>query len=74
MLCRVLKIMQNQISCEIVAIDDVELRSRARAVVRREDMRLTEIDTLVVHECFRPGDLVRAAVLSLGDPKQYVNM
>ncbi len=70
-LCRVLKIMLNQISCEILAIDDVELRTKSRAVIRREDMRLENTDQLVVHECFRPGDIVRAEVLSLGDLKQY---
>lgn len=34
-------------------------------------MRATEIDKVVMQECFRPGDLVRAEVLSLGDARSY---
>ena len=34
-------------------------------------MRATEIDKVVVYDCFRPGDVVRAEVLSLGDARSY---
>ena len=35
------------------------------------DVRLTEVDTVVHADCFRPGDVVRAAVASLGDARSY---
>ena len=41
------------------------------AVLRREDIRLTEKDKIVVNESFRVGDIVRATVISLGDEKNY---
>jgi exosome complex component CSL4 len=41
------------------------------AVLRREDVRLTEKDKVVMNESFRVGDIVRAAVISLGDEKNY---
>ena len=45
--------------------------STAKGMVRREDMRLSEVDQLVVRECFRPGDIIKARVISLGDSRQY---
>lgn len=33
-----------------------------RCCRRLQDVRLTEIDKVEVHSCFRPGDLVRAEV------------
>lgn len=41
------------------------------AVLRREDVRLTEKDKIVMNESFRVGDIVRATVISLGDEKNY---
>lgn len=41
------------------------------AVLRREDVRLTEKDKVVMNESFRVGDIVRATVISLGDEKNY---
>jgi exosome complex component CSL4 len=41
------------------------------AVLRREDVRLTEKDKVVMNESFRVGDIIRATVISLGDEKNY---
>lgn len=41
------------------------------AVLRREDVRLTEKDKVVMNESFRVGDIIRASVISLGDEKNY---
>jgi exosome complex component CSL4 len=41
------------------------------AVLRREDVRLTEKDKIVMNESFRVGDIIRATVISLGDEKNY---
>lgn len=41
------------------------------AVLRREDVRLTEKDKIVMNESFRVGDIVRATIISLGDEKNY---
>ena len=38
---------------------------------RLPDVRATEIDKVVMSDCFRPGDIVRAMVLSLGDSRSY---
>jgi len=70
-LSRVTHIMSNQVSCDIIAVDDMQLRTSARGVIRREDVRQTETDQASLLECFRPGDIVRAAIVSLGDSRQY---
>ena len=36
--------------------------------VRKEDVRMTEKDRVEMYNCFRPGDIVLARVISLGDP------
>ena len=68
---QVRKIGMNQAQVEIFALGDVVLTNFARGVIRREDMKLKEIDSLVVRDCFRPEDIVRAQVISLGDSRQY---
>lgn len=86
-LCKVVKLQMNQAIMDIIAVvkkydgdkynkidepEFLELRAVPRGVVRREDIRLSEVDKLVVGECFHIGDIVRATVLSLGDARQYI--
>ncbi|CEH15811.1 Exosomal 3'-5' exoribonuclease complex, subunit ski4 (Csl4) [Ceraceosorus bombacis] len=40
-------------------------------VIRQQDVRATEKDKVKLAECFRPGDIVRAQVISLGDARSY---
>lgn len=68
---RVIKLNINNVIVEILSVNDKLLRIKSRGTIRREDIRLNEVDTLVIHECFRPGDIVRALVISLGDARQY---
>ena len=71
-LCRVSKVQLNQVMLDIFAVDDdKELRNIPKGVLRREDVRLNEVDSLIMGECFKPGDIVRAVVISLGDARQY---
>lgn len=42
-----------------------------QGIVRAQDVRSTDKDTVVLTECFRPGDIVRAKVISLGDARAY---
>ncbi|KAL8939872.1 MAG: hypothetical protein Q9216_003123 [Gyalolechia sp. 2 TL-2023] len=49
----------------VVCADEVQ------GVVRKEDVRATEKEKVVLGEGFRVGDLVRAVVISLGDQSNY---
>ncbi|KAK5698629.1 exosome 3'-_5 exonuclease subunit ski4 (Csl4) [Elasticomyces elasticus] len=50
---------------------DVVLAEPLPAVIRQQDIRLTEVDKVTVAGSFRVGDVVRAVVISLGDERAY---
>jgi exosome complex component CSL4 len=69
---RVMRITNNQAFVEIVAVGDgIPCPFLPKAVIRKEEVRDTEIDKVVIGQFFRPGDVVRAKVVSLGDNKYY---
>ena len=41
-------------------------------MVRKEDVRLKDIDKIEIVKSFTPGDIVRAKVISLGDARSYL--
>uniref|UniRef100_A0A8C0IV88 Exosome component 1 n=1 Tax=Chelonoidis abingdonii TaxID=106734 RepID=A0A8C0IV88_CHEAB len=51
----------------ILYIGSTPLKSTFRGTIRREDIRATEKDKVEVYKSFRPGDIVLAKVISLGD-------
>ncbi len=69
---RVTKVRSQLAFMEIICVGEVILRESAAGVVRKEDIRLRNRDSVVMGECFRPGDIVRAKVISLGDTRQYI--
>lgn len=48
-----------------------ELGETFKGIIRSQDVRSTERDKVKIIESFKPGDIVRAQVLSLGDGKNY---
>lgn len=70
-LCKVGRVNYNQAFVDILMVGDLPLPFPVKAVIRREDIREKEIDKVVVHEFFKPQDVVRAVVISLGDSKAY---
>ncbi|XP_062988579.1 exosome complex component CSL4 isoform X1 [Elgaria multicarinata webbii] len=51
----------------ILYVGSTPLKSPFRGTIRREDIRATEKDKVEVYKSFRPGDIVLAKVISLGD-------
>ena len=47
------------------------LRGTFKGQIRVQDVRATEIDTVKITDSFRPGDIVVARVISLGDARSY---
>ncbi|KAF2126561.1 hypothetical protein P153DRAFT_399331 [Dothidotthia symphoricarpi CBS 119687] len=70
-LARITRLTPRSASCLILAIDSTPCREPFSAQIRREDIRATEKDKIVVSESFRVGDLVRGTVISLGDQASY---
>lgn len=48
-----------------------ELGESFKGIIRSQDIRLTERDKVKVIESFKPGDIVRAIIISLGDGSNY---
>ena len=58
-------------ACTLLAVDDALCAEPAPATLRREDVRGWETASVVIHEAFRVGDVVRARVISVGDRQGY---
>jgi len=69
--CRVQKIYTNQVVVEITHIGDELLKLRPKGIIKREDISTHTTNSIPIYEFFRPGDMVRAEVVSLGDSKQF---
>jgi exosome complex component CSL4 len=70
-LARITRLGTRFASCEILVIDDTVCREAFSGQIRREDIRATEKDKIVIAESFRVGDLIRGVVISLGDQSNY---
>lgn len=62
-LCRVTRLTPRQVDVRILQVGEQVCGDEWAGVVRREDVRATEKDRVVVGEGFRVGDLVRAIVV-----------
>ncbi|KAI0977046.1 hypothetical protein F4678DRAFT_411630 [Xylaria arbuscula] len=70
-LCRVTRITPREATVAILIVGDAVLSAQWQGVVRVQDVRATEKDRVKIYESFRPGDIVRAQVISLGDQANY---
>lgn len=75
-LARITRITQKQALASILSVGGADggLATCAdgfAALIRVQDVRATEKDRVRVAESFRPGDVVRAVVVSIGDERAY---
>jgi exosome complex component CSL4 len=71
-LCKVLRIVNNMATVEIVAAEDIgSLREHHSGIIRKEDVRVGVTEEVQIIESFRPGDVVVAKIISLGDSRRY---
>ncbi|KAA8538959.1 hypothetical protein F0562_025651 [Nyssa sinensis] len=70
-IARVTKVMARMASADIMCVGPKSVRENFSGIIRQQDVRATEIDKVDMHSSFRPGDIVRALVLSLGDARAY---
>uniref|UniRef100_A0A0D6RAG2 S1 motif domain-containing protein n=1 Tax=Araucaria cunninghamii TaxID=56994 RepID=A0A0D6RAG2_ARACU len=68
---RITKVMSRMASADIVCVGTRAVKEKFTGIVRQQDVRATEIDKVDMHMSFRPGDVIRAEVLSLGDARAY---
>ena len=58
------KLTTRQANTEILGVGESAGGSTFQGVIRQQDVRKTEIDRVVLYNCFRPGDIVRAEVVA----------
>ncbi|CAK0748820.1 hypothetical protein CVIRNUC_001862 [Coccomyxa viridis] len=70
-IARITKINPRLASARLLCINTLPLAGTFTGIIRQQDVRATEIDKVEIYSSFRPGDLVRAQVVSLGDSRSY---
>jgi exosome complex RNA-binding protein Csl4 len=63
-LCKVTRITPRQATVAILVVGDTVLDGEWQGIIRVQDVRATEKDRVKIFESFRPGDVVRAVVVS----------
>ena len=69
---RVISINPRACKVSIIAVEDTYLKHTFRGNIRKEDVRAFLKDQVEMDKCYRPGDIIRARVLSLGEALHYV--
>ncbi|KAL7268062.1 exosome 3'-_5 exonuclease subunit ski4 (Csl4) [Rhizina undulata] len=70
-LARVTRINPRLATVAIFVIGETVCEEEFQGVIRVQDVRATEKDKVRIFSSFRPGDIVRAQVISLGDQSNY---
>lgn len=70
-MCRVFKVTYNMAQVHILSVENRVLKSYFLGIIRLPDIRKHEIEKIVLEDCFQPGDIVQAKVISLGDSKWF---
>ena len=70
-LCQITKITPRFAQVAIVSVDNVTLSDYFPGTIRVSDVQQAQPEQVEIYKCFRPGDLVRAEVISLGDSRAY---
>jgi exosome complex component CSL4 len=68
---RITRINPRVAKVEILCVGTSVLTSPVSGVVRARDVRALDVDDIKMRDFFRPGDIVYAQVISLGDARSY---
>ncbi|TIB04371.1 hypothetical protein E3P92_01989 [Wallemia ichthyophaga] len=75
-LATVIRLNSKQATLTLDVIDGVPCTNNSQdsnfqGILRSQDVRQTDKDRVKMYNCVRPGDIVRAVVISLGDARNY---
>ncbi|CAO3627420.1 unnamed protein product [Cunninghamella blakesleeana] len=68
---KIIRVNPHQATIAIMVVDDSSCKEDFMGVIRTQDVRATEKDKVKIYNSFRPGDIVKAEVISLGDSRSY---
>jgi len=67
----VTKVNPRHATVKILCLGPRPIKETFTGIIKQQDVRSTEIDKVEIYKSFRPGDIVQAEVISLGDARSY---
>ena len=67
-ICKVVRVNPRFAAVNIMVVNGIPCSDDFQGVIRVQDVRATEKDKVKIYNSFRPGDIVRAQVVSLLPP------
>ncbi|KAI8881263.1 hypothetical protein K501DRAFT_253439 [Backusella circina FSU 941] len=68
---KVIRVAPHQAVIAIMVVGDSPCKEDFLGAIRTQDVRAAEKDKVKIYNSFRPGDIVKAEVISLGDARSY---
>jgi exosome complex component CSL4 len=65
--CQVTKIKEEEAFVSIVQVNSNTVNKPIEASIRKEHVREKLVDQVVMSDSFKPGDFIKAKIISLGD-------
>ncbi|CAO3644708.1 unnamed protein product [Mucor fragilis] len=69
---KVVRVSPHQAVIAIMVVGDIPCKEDFMGVIRTQDVRAAEKDKVKIYNSFRPGDIIKAEVISLGDARSYI--
>lgn len=60
---KVLKIKEDYVTVQILCIENEPIKSFLQGIIRKANVRTSEIDKLKIEQCYLPGDIIKARVV-----------
>ncbi|KAI8096980.1 uncharacterized protein BX664DRAFT_325327 [Halteromyces radiatus] len=68
---KIIRVNPHQAIVAIMVVGDVPCKEDFMGAIRTQDVRAAEKDKVKIYNSFRPGDIIKAEVISLGDARSY---
>ena len=65
------KVNTRYATLDIVCLGEQVLPEKFQGIIRTQDVRTHNVDTVEIYASFRPGDVVKASVISLGNMRSF---
>ncbi|ORE11239.1 hypothetical protein BCV72DRAFT_114603 [Rhizopus microsporus var. microsporus] len=69
---KVIRVAPHQAMIAIMIVDNAPCKEDFMGIIRTQDVRAAEKDKVKIYNSFRPGDIIKAEVISLGDARSYI--
>lgn len=64
---QVSRIREDEAFVNLIQVNDISLSKTIEGTIRKEHVREKLVDQVVILDSFRPNDIIKAKVISLGD-------